>query len=237
MRMPVHIGRSNTAGALGAIGLCVIVGFVPQPAPAQSTLVPPSPGNALFPVQAGLMLFATGHADNDAACKKPEHFDKQREDSVTSTSVLTTSWSDECADRGAETGAELFGVASFSDLKALATGYYSTNIHSGGTTNATVVAMFADTLRFELIDSAARSNCGQDPEGPAQPSAPSATGPVCVSAQASVITGAIARVGTNNLAAGVYNVKVCVDPVAGASAVRVTSESGTDYSNAANSCY
>jgi hypothetical protein len=64
--------------------------------------------------------------------------------------------------------------------------------------------------------------------------------PLHMGAQASVINGVMGQSrghhGTGYFLAGVHDFKVCVDPVDGP-AVRVTSRSGTDYSNAANHCY
>lgn len=64
--------------------------------------------------------------------------------------------------------------------------------------------------------------------------------PITMTAQATVIGGAMGRSigssGSNYFLAGVHDFKVCVDPLDGP-AVRVTSKSGTDYSNAANHCY
>lgn len=67
------------------------------------------------------------------------------------------------------------------------------------------------------------------------------TTPLVVRGEATVVTGsrtdAAHPAAANDLMAGFYGAKVCIDPVAGAGAVRVISQSGTDYSNASNHCY
>jgi hypothetical protein len=311
-------GRPLAARILTAVMLLAF--FSMRPAPAD-VIVPRVPGDAIIHMPpTGLMVYATGGADVDATCKKPNYFDKQREESATAETVLTTSWSDSCADRGAESAGELHGIAGYAQLTALATGSYTTNKDRGAFNNASVMVMFSDQLSFELIGGAsnppAKSSCGisvgaqpldwvcvnvrlttvatfvpasydsaggtfssvyfslGDPGlfGTAQPATlwtcngfDSCRGgqysdyktvtvivgkwpsgnlagqpiafPLTARAQGTVVVGAVARPVSNDFAAGVSNVKLCVDPVAGSPAIRVISKSGTDYSNAANHCY
>lgn len=297
--------------------------LAPKSAPAQprnrDTIIPGTHSDAVVASSpTALMVYAAGGADVDAACKKPVFFDKQRNQEATSSSVLTTSWSDQCADKGAEAGGGLLGVAGFTNLQVLATASYTTNKDRGAAINTTVMAMYSDLLTFQLVDAATnplrKSSCGisigavpvdilsvkvrvttvatlppasYDLAGGTYSTFFSALGdphlfgtdvsppvlwnclgfnscrggtysdqrtvtvnignwpagahagqpiaiPLTVRAGASIILGAIARESTDDLVAGVYNVKVCVDPIG---AVRVTSASGTDYSNAANHCY
>lgn len=309
MRAPVAIkwGLASVfiAGLLAGIARAVVV---PDPGPMSNAPM-------------GLMLIALGNADVAAACKKPMHVDRQT--TVASTEPLTSVWSDQCADHGAQSAASLEGAAAFDSLTAIATGSY-TNVRDSRTyvtsSGANVTVAFNDMLRFELTSAAPKSlqnsRCGITAPGAAEwlciavrvslragffaPSFDSTSAafstiffglgdpkfwgtntlavawvcngfdfcrggqysdnrtvnvfigtnsvtnqpltiPLTMRGQALVVTGSATDVVrpavSNDLMAGFYGAKVCIDPVAGAAAVRVISQSGTDYSNAANHCY